>query len=448
MPELTVPWGREELHLSLPEHWEVRNVAWPNLRDAPDDWPDRLAAALNTPATGKPLARLLKARRDGRIAILVEDATRHSPVPEILRVIMREIRHAQIDDEQIEIVFCTGMHPPMTPAETADKLGEVAERIRCRSNPWHDESAYTSVGDAGGIDVRIDTGVVTANLRIIVSAVTPHLQAGFGGGYKMLLPGCAHLETIRALHRLGLGRTYRPLVGTSASKNPMRSAIDSAGLLVDSLGGASFGVFYLLDEKDRPSSVAAGEVLPTQRMTAKQCAVSCGVVVDEPVDVAIASSHPRDYDLWQCFKAIPNTLSAVRPGGVLICLARCEAGLHGFRPIRWPISPKWTRRAIRALGPEALGSLLMRFVPRLAGDAAFFVRLALQTVHRNHVFMVSPSLYNSIGRFPGLALMESPEEAFLATEEVLGASAKRVAVFPSGGTTFAILPNESARRGA
>ena len=204
----------------------------------------------------------------------------------------------------------------------------------------------------------------------------------------MLLPGCASLETIRSLHHLGVGRTARQLIGTDAAQNPMRAVIDAGGKLVDEFSGASFAIQFLLDAGDAPSIIAAGEVTAAQQMLAKKCSVACGVLTESPADVLITNAHPRDLDLWQGFKCIANTLWAARPNGIVICTARCEGGLHGVKPITWPLNPVWTRRIVRALGPEAISSLLMRLVPRLGSDAAFFVRMALQTIRRNTIFMV------------------------------------------------------------
>jgi nickel-dependent lactate racemase len=438
MPDLSVPWGHEQLALSLPDHWRVEQVARPSLRPAPEDWKDRLAVALTQPAAGEPLAKLLAARRHGRIVLIVEDVTRHSPVGEVLDVVLREIRHARVEDDQIDVLFACGMHPPMSREQACQKLGPAGEGLAWRSNPWHDASAHVYLGQVAKVPVWVDRALVSADLRILISAITPHLQAGFGGGYKMYVPGCAHLETIRAIHRLGIGRKPRQLVGLDAARNPMRAAIDEAGRLVDAAGGRSFAIQFLLDDRDGPAAVAAGEVLATYRMLRKKCSAACGVVTPGRADVLIANAHPHDFDLWQSFKCIPNTLWAARPNGVIICLARCQAGLYGMEVPPWPFSPTWTRRLVRLLGPVAVSSLLTRLVPSLAGDAAFFVRLAAQTLCRNPILMVSPALHASGGAFPGLEVLASMDEAVARAEELLPKGSRRVVVFPAGGTTFPI----------
>ncbi len=443
MPDISVPWGTDELTIALPSEWEVQQIAAPDLREAPADWPQRLALALNQPGSGPPLGDLLHNARHGQIVLVVEDVTRHSPLAQILEIVMREIRHAHIGPEQLQIIFATGMHPRMTPAQAFNKLALAGAGMRWRSNPWHDPTKYVLLGRAGNVDVRVDRGLASADLRIVISAVAPHLQAGFGGGYKMFLPGCAALETIRGLHRLGIARGRAQLVGTTADLNPMRAAIDMGGKLVDENGEGSFAVQYLLDEQDRPAFIATGQMIPTQRMLAKQCSVACGVVTGPPADVLITNAHPLDFDLWQSFKCIPNTSSAVRPGGAIICLSRCAGGASGMKAPPLPLSGTLMRRIVRAIGPEALTSLLTRLVPSLASDAVFFVRLALQTIHRNPVFFVCPPLHSSGAKFPGLDFFGSPEDAIQAAREILGPGRQRVIVFPAGGTSFPVRPATS-----
>jgi hypothetical protein len=166
--------------------------------------------------------------------------------------------------------------------------------------------------------------------------------------------------------------------------------------------------------------------------------VACGVVVHQPADVLVANAHPRDHDLWQSFKCIPNTIWAARPGGAVICLGRSPAGLHGMRLPRFRLSGTWARRLLRWFGPDAVANLGMRLAPQVGGEAAFFVRLAANALRRNPIFMVSPALREAGVRFPGLDIFGTLEEAVAAAEAVLGGGPKRVIVFPSGGTTYPV----------
>jgi len=439
MTKLTVPWHGEELELNLPNHWQLQQVASPELKPAEPDWPERLAVALDRPGTGQSLSKLLKARPNGRIVVIVEDVTRGGPLVRIIEVLMREIRFANTPAKQVEVVFATGMHPPMLAGEMVRKLGLNSSEIKWRCNACRDDSAHVRVGRIGKIDVRIDKGIAEADLRLIVSSVSPHFQAGFGGGYRLIAPGCAHIETIRGLSRLGMSPSSRQLVGTEAASNPMRSMIDTAGLMVDQHHGRSVAVQYLLDEAGEPTSISAGEVIPTQRMLAKQCSVACGIAVDSPADILVTNAFPRAFDLSQSLKCIAHTRWAVRPNGVILCLTPTRIGLRDVRLPWWPLNPVWSRRVVRLVGPEAIRSLARRLAPALARDADPYFRWAAQVFYRNPIVMYAPALHEAGLRLPGIQLVGELSEAFDAVQSLLGGDHFKTIVFPAGGTTFPIV---------
>ncbi len=448
MTDISIQWGDDVLAVPLPADWTVQQIATPTIIPAGNDWPERLARALTRPEAMRPLGELLSSKPDARIAIIVEDITRHSPLTKILEIIFREIRHAGIPNENIEIIFATGMHRAITPEEATRKIGTLAEQITWRCNPWRDRNAYVHLGvvDDGGyrMEVLVDRRVVEADVRIIISSVSPHLQAGFGGGYKMLIPGCSHLETIRRLHLCNIPRRARQQVGQSSNINRMRRLIDKAGKLLDSQHGVSFSVQYILDMAGGVATVASGDVITCQRMLAKSCSATCGVILNAPADVVITSAYPRDFDLWQSFKAIANTCWAARENGVIICLTRTPGGVN-MPMVSSPIPPRRIRQFVRFIGANALSSLIMRLAPSLSSDAIFFIRIALQILQRNTLVMVSPTLAKTDAKIPGIYLFDTPQAAIAAANAELGPGNKRVVVFPAGGITYPVLPKPACK---
>ncbi|NLF30858.1 MAG: DUF2088 domain-containing protein [Planctomycetes bacterium] len=447
MAPLSVPWGDGELALPLPDHWTLAQVARPSLARAAADWPDRLAQSLNRPEGSESLSAVLASLPShGRIVLVLEDITRHSPLARILPIIVRELDHAAIADERVEILFATGMHPAMTARDVSRKIGPLAERFAWRCNNAHDGGAHVRVGEvlhcsgSRRVPIYVDRRLVQADLRLVVAAVTPHMQAGFGGGAKMFVPGCAALETISRVHLTGLlGPLAAPAVGTEPAVNPMRRMIDAAGDLVDRSHGRTFAVQYVLDADDQPAAMASGDLRLGQQMLAKQCAAAMGIVIDAPADIVITNAWPRDYDMWQAFKCIANTAAAVRPNGVICALAHCPAGLNMGR-IRWPLSPAWTRRLVRAIGVKGIVSMLRRLRPGVHGESHFFIQLAVQTIHRNPVLLHAPELTRRGQSFPGLPLYDTPEALFAAADDRLGPNgSRRVIVFTAGGTSYPVL---------
>ena len=439
MADLSVPWRRDKLRLSLPSRWVLQQVARSQMSDAPANWPQRLAAVLAQPGTGQSLARLLRAHPRGRVAVVVEDVTRGGPLATILDRLLRETRFAGIADDHIEIVFATGMHPPMLPAQVEAALGPISHAVKWRCNDSRNDDAHVSIARIGKVDVRIDRGVAQADLRIIVSSVSPHFQTGFGGGYRLLVPGCAAIQTIRQINRLGMDRQGRQLVGTEAEDNPVRATIDAVGALLDQSTGRSFAIQYLPDREGQPANIAAGQMVPTQRMLAKQCAVAYGVVMTASADVLITNAYPRNFDLCQSLKSVANTRLAVRANGVVLCLADTDIGLRDIRIPAWPLNPTWTRRLVRLVGPEAICSLARRLVPGLARDADPYFLLAARILYRNPIVMYAPALHKAGLRLPGIHVVGDLQDAYAVVEAIIPARSPRVIAFPAGGAAFPVL---------
>jgi hypothetical protein len=161
-------------------------------------------------------------------------------------------------------------------------------------------------------------------------------------------------------------------------------------------------------------------------------------VVDAPADILITNASPRDYDMWQSFKCIANTCQAVRPNGVICVLARCPAGLNMGR-IRWPISPVWTRRLIRWIGPKGIVSMARRMMPGVHAEAHFFIQLATDTIYRNPILVYAPEIVRRGQKFPGLPLYGDLDTMLADADRLLGDGSRRVILFPAGGASYPII---------
>ena len=63
---------------------------------------------------------------------------------------------------------------------------------------------------------------------------------------------------------------------------------------------------------------------------------------------------------------------------------------------------------------------------------------------RNPILMVSPALHAAGVSFPGLKIMAAMEEAVALAEKYLRPGRRRVIVFPAGGVSFPIRPDQPA----
>ena len=294
------------------------------------------------------------------MAIVVDDPSRWTPVRDALPIVLRRLHAAGVRVEDVTISVGVGRHHARRRRgdEAAGRRRRSRPRYRCFSPPVDDLSAYVDLGTTSqGIPVRVFRPVARADLRILIGSVLPHLQAGFGGGYKLIFPGTSHRTTLGALHRQGLtgaGDAGR-LLGGDAAANPMRQAIhEAAGWL-----GPCVSISHLIGGPGQVFRVLAGRPEPVQELLAAEARRRFQAARAAPADIVVAGNHPWPGDPMQSFKVLLHHRAAGRPGGVLV-------GLFWTDPDE--IDRSFPRTAMRLIAADGR--------PRAAGPSAGLVPLA------------------------------------------------------------------------
>jgi hypothetical protein len=311
----------------------------------------------------------------------------------------------------------------------------VVGAYACFSPPVDDLSQYVDLGATpGGVPVRVFRPVAEADLRILVGSVLPHLQAGFGGGYKLILPGTSHRSTLGALHRQGLDGDAGRLLGGEPSANPMRKAIREAAKLL----GPCFSISHLLGDPGQVFRVAAGDVDAVQDVLSAEAARRFRVPDGEPADVVVAGNDPWPGDPMMSFKVLINHRAATRPGGLLIGV---------FRTDPEEIDRSFPLAALKGIARSGrLGGWLARRGLTLADKAAeafhspsrFMIRWARELVVDRDVLVYAPPLRERLGpRLGPIGLFADQAELWAAARDRLqGVPSPRARVFPKGGLTY------------
>ncbi len=301
------------------------------LEDLPEvaDFEAALRAQLDAPAGTPPLRDLAAGR--SHVVILVEDATRHTPVDRILPVLLDELNRAGVSDEQVEILTAPGTHRVMTEAEVRRKVGEAAcARVRVSQ---HDCTVTSSMVDmervyAGGVEipVQVNRKVLEADLLIGLGNILPHCGAGFSGGAKILQPGVCGFATTSATH---IAATLLPEIPLGDMSSPVRAGIEE----VARRAGLAFIVNVVRDPRGRILTVVAGDFVAAHRLGVEVSRRAYAAYMPAPADIAIVSSFPADMDWWQGEKGLIAASFAVRAGGVIILATPCPEGLEHNHPL-------------------------------------------------------------------------------------------------------------------
>ncbi len=209
-----------------------------------------VAEALDDPIGCAPLRELIRPNTD--VTIVVSDKTRPVPTGIILPPVLDELNASGVDDARITILIATGLHRPNTDEELAEMLGaDVLGRIKVINHNARDKDSQVYLGKTkSGTPVWLDRALYKAKFRILTGYIEPHFFAGFTGGRKAILPGCAGLETIA--HNHGAGHIGHPKARYGMTKgNPIyEDAVEVAEKV-----GAQFIVNVTLDKRFRLTGV-------------------------------------------------------------------------------------------------------------------------------------------------------------------------------------------------
>jgi hypothetical protein len=434
---IAIPWGpRESLVLEPPADWPAADVVRPDLGGVIDDYPAALGRALDEPVGCRPLEHGVGP--GAKVALVVDDPSRWTPVREALPVALARLHASGVRREDVTVSVGVGRHHAVDAGAMRARVGdEVADGYRCFSPPVDDLSAYAELGRTPeGVPVRLFRPVAEADLRVLVGSVLPHLQAGFGGGYKLIFPGTSHRTTLGALHRRGLGRgDAGRLLGCDAKHNPMRRAIRAAAALL----GPCVSVSHLVGAPGQVLRVLAGHPDPVQDRLAAEARRRFEAPEAPAADLVVAGNHPWPGDPMQSFKVLLQHRAAGRPGGVLAGFFWADPGEIDRS---FPMPSLRTIAATGVLGGWAIRRVLAgaeRAASALESPSAFLLRWARELVVDRTVLVYCPALHERLGPHLGPVRLFADQAAlWRAAADALGGTApQRIRIFPQGGLTYA-----------
>jgi nickel-dependent lactate racemase len=324
-PAVALRYGRGALALpdGMFRQVEVLSARPP---DFPPSVETHLAQRMARPSGALPLSRLV--RRGDRVAVAISDVTRYSATGTFLPFLLRETDAAGVPRGRVTLFVARGTHRKMSDAELRDAVGpEIDSGVRIvQSDPDGDLADLGTT--SRGTRVLVSREVMEHDRIVLTGTISFHYFAGFGGGRKALVPGCAGRETARQTHfRIfrtdGPGKHPMARPGVLAG-NPVHEDIVEAV----TMASPAFLVNTLLTPAKELFDVVAGH---WQKAHEEGCAryakqYRVPLLRRYPLVIASAGGFPKDINLIQSHKAMDNAFLATEAGGVLILLAECPDG--------------------------------------------------------------------------------------------------------------------------
>jgi len=316
-------YGRTGLDVELPDDRVTRVLCYKEAAPLAD--PQRaLQQLLDRPINSPPLSSLAVGRQSA--CIVVCDITRPVPNELILRPILQTLEAAGISRDQITILIATGLHRPNDGDELVEVLGsEIAKNYRIENHFGQNQQQHTYLGASPrGVPIWIDSRYVEADLKVTVGLIEPHFMAGFSGGRKLICPGIAGFETIKAWHSPQFLEHPNAASGQLGG-NP----VHEENTWIAQKAGCDFIVNVVIDDLRRPLKFVAGDMIAAFNEGAKFVRDVMTDSIAEPVDIVVTSSagYPLDTTFYQSIKGMVGALPLVKEGGTIILAASMSEGV-------------------------------------------------------------------------------------------------------------------------
>ncbi len=318
--------------IRLPEEW-IGEVIEPSAVPIVDEATPVIKAALSHPIGSAPLHELV--RPDHNVAVLVDDYTRKTPIDQMLPLVLDELHARGIPDENIRIFIALGTHRPMTDAELTHKLGvEIVQRygVVNGSNTCDDQFVYLGTA-SNGLPAYVNRAVANADVRIGLGTITPHLDAGFSGGMKIVLPGACGAHTVDAFHRQSAFIDQNQLGKIDA---PLRQVLEQ---FVSERMPLAFIINAIITPDGQLAACVAGHPLHAHRAGVTHALAVFSAPAKRHYPIVVANCYPYDIDLWQSIKGIWAGDRITDDGGTLIAVTAAPEGNSTY-----PLVPSYIGR--------------------------------------------------------------------------------------------------------
>jgi nickel-dependent lactate racemase len=421
MPQIDLPYGNSLLSVAIDADRPL-SVIRPQEVPLPADAAAAVRSALADPIGCPPLDALV--RPESTVAVIVDDITRQTPAHLILPPVLEALHAAGVPRSAVRIVMALGTHRPMTDDEIRQKIGAaVAEAYSVSNTDGREVGECVYLGEsAAGIPAWVLREVVSADVRIGIGMITPHMDAGFSGGGKIILPGVCGEATVEAFHRRQAKIADNQL---GRSEAPLRRDLES---FVAQRIGLDYIVNVVLDSRGRLYRCVAGHFVAAHRKGVEFACEVYGAPVPDCYPVVIANAYPAQIDLWQSTKAIAAGELMTADAGTLILVAHCCEG-NATHPLVAEYMGWDPTRLIQALDAD-----------RAEDPVACALAVPLSRMRqRVHLALVSSGLTPDVADRMGAAFHATVEEALDTALERQGPDAA-VGVLTHGGVTLPLLP--------
>jgi len=416
-----VNYEREKLSFSLPKGWNlISAVDKPPVPGVADPIAE-IRRALDHPIGSPKIEEL--ARPGMEVVLLFDDLQRPTPVHLAMPEILDRLNRAGVPDERITGICALGTHPIPTMEQLKKKVGDqVFSRLQGHIFS-HDPKASDNViigRTHRGTLVEVNRYVAFADLIIGVGECMPHPVAGFGGGFKIVMPGVCSYRSV-ASHHFTWMRHRNSRVNVLEGNSFFEEIVDAGRL-----SRMPFKLDFIINDKKEVIKAFAGDPVAEHREASNYAASLYLVPLQKLADVTITSAFPLEVGV-QATKALTMAGFCTRSGGAIVWVApQKEAG--SILPLVKEMASDesagdFHRRLIEGNIPDHLKSFGISYIMQVV----YFKELS----EKFSVFHVTDGLSPEQVKMMKFSYSANLQESINQLAEKMPKA--DVAVFPSGG---------------
>ena len=357
------------------------------------------------------------------IAIIIDDATRPTPVHPILQELLSYIEAANFGRNSIVIVIALGTHKIMDEEALRERLGDaISTRYKIiQHNAWAEDLISIAIPGEKA-ELKINPAVAYADCKIGISSILPHPMAGYGGGPKILMPGIANYEFIRDHHMTYLAHP-QSIAGKTIG-NLFHAVCMKAARAI----GLNFSINCVYDQNGQLARIVGGSLEAAFNEAIDLCIQKLGHKFDKKVDITIASTYPHSHG-HQFFKGLSAPDMVTKDNGAILLMA----------PILTPLSSEFidSFQYVKEKSSNNSASYIREHLSRgeaYLPDKSIDYNMAMSTPFlrpRIRVMLVSPMISEKQAGIMDFEYAHSVEEGLkILARDYPSAT---VAIFPSGG---------------
>jgi nickel-dependent lactate racemase len=311
----------EKIYFPLPKGWNlISSVDKPPISGVTDSLQE-IKRALDQPIGSPKIEEL--ARPGMEVVLLFDDLQRPTPVHLAMPEILDRLNRAGIPDERIWGICAIGTHPIPTLEQLKKKVGDQTfSRLEGRissHNPHAPDNVVIGKTHRGTL-IEINRRVAFSDLVIGIGECMPHPIAGYGGGFKIIMPGVCSYRSV-ADHHFTWMRHRKSRVNL-LDGNLFHEEIVDVGRLARLL----FKIDFIINEKKEIIRAFAGDPVAEHREASNFAASLYSIPLPKLADVTITSAFPLEIGV-QSTKSLTMAGFCTRSGGAIIWVApQKEAG--------------------------------------------------------------------------------------------------------------------------